>query len=480
LIELKKDLFSGIMGMGFENFRGHPVSYYVSMVQRDVKTISTGYYDSVCGIFRIIVSFSFSFVVLIQMNPWICVLNVVIAFSSVFLPRMMRNRIQSTAKKATQYAAEYQGVVNDALQGFSTIKIFSITDQINKAVEAKNEKYEQSEYQSVKINYEASFLSITFTQFGFIATLALGAFFVLQGKITVGAVVAISQLIGGILAPFQELPLFLTNLQATKVIKEKMEEIIDRNERQEEVLPIDIDDHKLTCENLSVMFDEKTALQDVTLSFEENKKYILIGESGCGKSTLAKVLMGMVKKDKGSVLLGGKSIDSFRGEQLCQIVTYMQQDVFLFDDTLWNNITLYKDYSASEVESVIDCVGLREYVKSLEEGLNTKINGNGYNISGGERQRIGIARALLSGAQIMIMDEITSSLDVVLEKQIQETVLGLENVTVIMITHDLRKESLQKADEIIVIRKGVISEKGTYDDLMARKGLLHGYMLLNE
>lgn len=481
LIGLKRDVFSGIMKMGFEKFREQSPATYISMMQRDVRKISTDYFDSVCGIYRVLTCFAITLVILIGINPWICALNVAISFVSVFIPQLLGKKIEAASDKASKSSADYQGVVSDALSGFNTIKIFSVTNQITKVIEKRNVQNEKSEYESVKINYQSSYLSIIFSQLGFMSTMAIGAVLVLNGKMTVGSVVAISQLIGGILAPFEELPMFLANLKSIKVVKDKLEAVIHENDVIEaETKDICYNDYNLVCDNLCVAYDGKTALQNVSVNFEENKKYLLLGESGCGKSTLAKAIMGMVKKDDGRILLGNCNTEDMSVEQLCKAVNYMQQEVFLFDDTLWNNITLYQDYSKEEVIKVINRAGLDEYVNSLEDGLDTKINGNGYNLSGGQKQRIGIARSLLSGARILVFDEMTSNLDVVLEKQIEETILGLENVTVIMITHSMNKETLKGADGIVVLKHGKIYEKGTYEELMGQKGLLYGYSIIAE
>ena len=481
LTELKKDVFSGIMKMDFARFRKEPSSYYVSLIQRDIRKISTDYYDSVCGIYRVLACFMVTFAILIWINPWLCLLNVLISFLSVSLPQMLGNKIEAASKKATDNAAEYQGVVSDALLGFNTIKIFSITDKIKEQIEKRNIKYEKSEYESIRINYIVSYISVICSQLGFMVTMAIGAVLVLKGKMTVGGVVAISQLIGGILAPFQELPMFITNLKSIKVVKEKIEKIIRENEEDKVAPDVDLaDDFDVKLDRISVSYEEKEVLHDVSMNFKKNKKYVIVGESGCGKSTLAKLIVKMVNCDSGDLKIGNTKLDDLPDEQLYKIVNYMQQEVFLFDDTLWNNITLYQDYSKEEVEKIIDCVGLRDYVQELENGLFTKVNGNGYNLSGGQKQRIGIARSLLSGAKIIILDEITSNLDVVLEKKIEDTIFGLENVTVIMITHSLNKDTLNKAEQIFVLKNGKVYEEGTFSELMEQKGLLYGYHLIAE
>ena len=157
----------------------------------------------------------------------------------------------------------------------------------------------------------------------------------------------------------------------------------------------------------------------------------------------------------------------------------MQQDVFLFADSLYNNITLYNDYDDSRIEDVIDKSGLRELVDSLPERLSSKISENGNNLSGGEKQRIGIARALLSGAKYLVLDEVTASLDAIMENQIENTILDIDNVGSVIITHRLNPNLLNRCDEIIVLKDGKIAEMGSFKELMDSKGYFYGFYIVN-
>lgn len=479
LINLKSDLFTGIMSESFQEYRKEPTSYYISMMQRDVKKISTDYFDSVCGIYRVTTSFIITVIALIKVNPIICFINVVIAMLSVFIPRVFQGKLKKNSTQATNAASEYQSVISDALIGFNTIKLYSVFSKIKKQTDERNIASEEAECNLIKTNYRVSYMSIICTEIGFVMTIVSSAVFVYLGKINIGAILAVSQLIGGILAPFQEIPIFITNLKSVSVVTDKIKKyLIEKVDVTTEIKPLD-DDFSLSVENVQVNFDEKRALEEIDIKFEPGKKYIIMGESGCGKSTLVKLFIKMVKCSKGRVMLGRKNINEIPDDQLYSVVNYMQQEVFLFDDTIRNNITLYKEYSEEAIKNAIESAGLTEYIGSLDEGIDTKINGNGYNLSGGEKQRIGIARALIAGAKIFIFDEITSNLDTSKERYIEDLILRLSGVTVIMITHRINDITLNQADEIVVMKNGTISEQGKYSELLKSKGLLYGYRMIN-
>lgn len=475
LTGINRDVFSGILRMDIGEFQKNTPAYYISLIQRDVREIDTGYFNAVCGIYRVTVSFLITFALMVVMNPWLSVLNVIVALLSVTLPKIFERKLENASKEASDRAEEYQGVISDALSGFNTIKLFSITERIKRQVEDRNGKNQSAKYRSTKVNFVISWISVLCSQLGYVLTIAIGVYLVLEGKMTVGAIVAISQLIGGVLAPFEELPAYLTDLKSVRVIIKKVQALIDTQEHSSSQEELKLQNGDLEVSDLCFGYDGKTILKDVNLRFEENKKYVLIGESGCGKSTLAKVILGFYPRGEGRITLGGADTAQLSQSQLYTAINYMQQDVFLFDDTVYNNITLYQDYPREKVEQAVLKAGLSEYINGLEDGWNTRISGNGYNLSGGQKQRIGLARSLLSGAKIILFDEVTSSLDVVLEQKIEETIMSLKDVTVIMITHRMNRDTLARADRLIVLRDGAVCETGGFDELLARKGLFYSY-----
>ncbi|MBE5906876.1 MAG: ABC transporter ATP-binding protein [Lachnospiraceae bacterium] len=475
LAGVKRDTIAGILNMDYTAYRKNPPAYYISLFQRDISRVNEDYFDSVCGIYRVSTASITTVYALVRYNPWICLLNVAIGAASVLVPKVFERRIEVRAKEASDKAADYQGILSDTLSGFNTIRIFSVVERIKQQVDVHNVASARSEKNRVVANFSVSYISMAFTMVGYIATIAIGVMMAYQGKMTAGGVMAVSQLIGGILVPFEELPGFFTNLKSVKSVNEKVLSYVQVPAQDCAPDGEELTDMRIELRDVQVRYDEDTVLKGICTTFEQNGKYMIMGESGSGKSTLAKVLLKMVPTSGGDVTVAGKSIDQISENALYRAVNYMQQEVFLFDDTIYNNITLYKDYPTEEVERVIEAVGLKAYVDSLQNGIQTVINGNGYNLSGGQKQRIGIARSLLSGAKVIVLDEITASLDMVLGKKIEDVVFGLKDVTVIWITHKITPDTMRKADDILVIRDGLVKEQGTYEQLLERKGLFYSY-----
>lgn len=478
LTGLKRDTIKGIMNMDYTEFRNNAPSFYISMVQRDIKRVNEDYFDGICGIYRVFTAACMTIVALFFYNPIICIVNLAIGACSVLLPRAFGKYIEKCADDAENKATEFQSALSDMLLGFNTIRLFSVVDRVRQQIDDRNKKNETSEKRRIVANFSVSYISMFLTIVGYILTLSIGAILAYQGKMTVGGVVAVSQLIGGVLVPFEELPQHFTNIKSVKGVKEKLLYFVNVKQQLADENVEELSDVNIKLTDIKVEYDEKVVLNEIRTEFEQNKKYIIMGESGSGKSTLTKAIAKMVPITKGQLTIGQQSIDQISEETLYRAINYMQQEVFLFDDSIYNNITLYKDYSSEAVNQVIEAVGLKEYVDGLKDGINTVINGNGYNLSGGQKQRIGIARSLLSGAKVIILDEITASLDMLIGKKIEDVVFGLKDVTVIWITHKITPDTMRKANRILVVKDGMVAEQGTYDELLDKKGIFYSYKMI--
>jgi ABC-type multidrug transport system fused ATPase/permease subunit len=193
-------------------------------------------------------------------------------------------------------------------------------------------------------------------------------------------------------------------------------------------------------------------LNDINLQFKKNGKYLIVGPSG-GKSTLLKLFRKYFSPTWGSIAVDGHNMKDVKREQYFSLVANIEQQVFIFEDTIRNNITLYKDYTTDEIEDAVKAAGLNDFVHNLPQGLDTVIYDNGRNISGGERSRIVIARALLNKASILFMDEAFASLDMERAREIEKTILNLKDITVINVSHVIFSDTKNKYDRVITVKK---------------------------
>ncbi|MCL2400652.1 MAG: ABC transporter ATP-binding protein/permease [Defluviitaleaceae bacterium] len=222
------------------------------------------------------------------------------------------------------------------------------------------------------------------------------------------------------------------------------------------------------------------ALKNITYEFKASGKYAIVGGSGSGKSTLLKLLMGYYDDYAGSVLMGESEVRDIDRGALYSSLAMMNQNVFMLDDTLRNNITLYNDYSVEDYNKVIKEAQLEDLINTLPNGSDTSIGEGGNTLSGGERQRVAIARALIKGCKVIALDEAMASLDNETAYDIEKTLLETQNVMNIFVTHRYTRELLRKCDGVLVMRDGKLVEAGTFDELYEQRGYFYSLYSVTE
>ena len=218
-------------------------------------------------------------------------------------------------------------------------------------------------------------------------------------------------------------------------------------------------------------------LNGISHRFEKNKSYAIVGTSGSGKTTLINLLLGKYNDYSGSIHYNNIDLKEISIDSLFEISSFVEQNVFVFDDSIINNITMYSNIEEELLNEAINKSGLAKLIE--EKGPDYRCGENGCNLSGGEKQRISIARALVKKSQLLLLDEATSALDNETSSSITNNLLAIDNTTKIMITHRLDEDILNKFDEIIVIKNGNIVEYGTYKELMDNNGTFKSLVELN-
>ncbi len=229
--------------------------------------------------------------------------------------------------------------------------------------------------------------------------------------------------------------------------------------------------HDISVKNISFSYEEKEIIKDVSFDIKENTKVALVGPSGSGKSTLAKLISRFFDVNKGSIYLGGRNIKDYNIDSLMRNFSFVFQNVYLFSDTIRNNIKIGKS-DATDEEMIEACKKAKchDFIMSLPEGYDTVLTEGGSSLSGGERQRLSIARAILKDAPIIILDEATANIDPENENLIIEAFNELtKDKTILMIAHRLK--TVRNADDILVLDDGKIVDEGTHDELMKHNGL---------
>ena len=465
-ISLKKDLCRAVLGMSFQNYTDEN-NDYLSILNNDTKTISTCYFLSWLSLYRVIWSFFVSVITAIKLSSVITGIVFFVGVLSVFVPRLFGDKIAKLQLTLSKQKEEYSKIVNDMLCGFSTIKTTQAEEFFEKKHDSSNVKTENLGYQINRIMYLSTWFSMLCSSSVYILTFILGGMLVLQGKMTAGFVVSISQLIGGIVAPLEQVPQLLTQIRSGKSVCEKCEAILD----VPSPLPLQkTEGEKLNCKEVTFRYNNtQNGIERFCYEFETGKKYLLVGISGGGKSIIGRLIAGFYECKKGSIHY--PSFVTGRKD-----VMYVTQQSHVFCDTLRNNITLGETYSDDEILEVLERCHLTDFLLKLPHGLDEMLQEK-YSCSGGEAARISLARAILRNPPILILDEITVHLDSHTSKQIDEMLLSLKDVLLLTITHKITAELAEQYDGILCIKNGQLVESGTMQELMQKKGefyhLLH-------
>ena len=232
-----------------------------------------------------------------------------------------------------------------------------------------------------------------------------------------------------------------------------------------------IKNHNIAFKNISFSYDDRPILKNVSAEIKENTMTAIVGPSGSGKTTFCNLIARFWDVNSGEILIGGKNIKDYKIENLMNSISMVFQDVYLFEDTIENNIKFGKqNASHEEVVEAAKKARCHEFIEALPEGYDTIIGEGGASLSGGEKQRISIARAMLKDADIIIFDEATANIDPENEDKLKEAIEQLtKNKTVIMIAHRLK--TIRNADQILVLKDGEIVERGDHEELIKNDGL---------
>lgn len=297
------------------------------------------------------------------------------------------------------------------------------------------------------------------------------AYAVMKSNLSVGAVVTVISLLGKAYLPIAIFNVEYVDYKLNKVAVNKYIKLLDLSDDPGLDKGIKLKDVNGTIEfkNVSYSYGEKNVLNDLSLKIKPNTSVALVGESGSGKSTIIKLIMGLIKYQDGRLLIDGKELKDVNLNSFYDYVTYVSQEVPIFDGTLRENLVFDKKISDDEILKVLDLVCLSKFYLKLPNGLDTELGEKGIKMSGGERQRVALARLFFDESKIVILDEATSAIDNINEKTVMKNIVKyLNNKTLIIVAH--RLETIKDVSVIYALSDGVIKECGTYNELINKNG----------
>ena len=467
--QYKNFVFEQLAKKNISAFTGENTSLYISALSNDANTIENDYLSQITTAFVLIVQGAGALVMMLLYSPLLTLISISLMLIPVLVAVLTGNRLAKAEEQVSRKNAGFVSTLKDALTGFSVIKSFQAEIAVCKLFAESVKNAEDAKVGKRKI---ATVLEMLGSISGIIAQLGVfvvGAGLVLTGKgISAGVVMAFVQLMNYLLAPVQTLPQFFASRKASHALIDKLSEALSANVRQDgEPISKDLAT-AIEVKDLTFGYtEEKTVLQNIDFRFEAGKSYALVGASGSGKSTLLNLLMGSYGNYSGQILYDGRELHQIRSDSLYELISIIQQNVFVFNNTIHNNITMFHEFPEDKVENAIRLSGLTQLIE--ERGAEYLCGENGSGLSGGEKQRISIARSLLKESSVLLVDEATAALDAQTANQVASAILGLGGLTRIVVTHDLDASVLKQYDCILALKNGAVAESGTFDQLMDRK-----------
>lgn len=473
---IRRNLYEHMLDLPITIYEKSHTGDFLSRLNYDINVAEGAYSWQIMVLTMSLISAVGSCVVIFSIHKILFLYALIIGFLNVFVNAMFIKPIRKISDEIQKNYSKVVQRLSDIINGAFVIRAFNIGEIIyKKYVELNNLIYRLS---MKRVHYNSMLASFNYSigHLIFFGELALGGILIMNKEITFGELTASVQLMGPIFWLFGAIGNFLTNLQVSLAGAKRVFEILDlpkeELQRKEKFVEKKVkNNYVIMLKDLSFSYNGNgEILKKINMKIEENKKYAIVGPTGSGKSTILKLLLGFYSDYKGEIYILGRELRTYSTEELRRCISYVPQDVFLFNTTIYENVRYGKlDASVEEVIEALKMANAYDFVMNLPDGIYTQVGEKGFNLSGGQRQRIAIARAILKNAPILLLDEPTSSLDSESEDLVIEALNRLmENKTSIIIAH--RLSTISDSDYIFVMNKGVIVEEGKHKELLALGG----------
>ena len=356
------------------------------------------------------------------------------------------------------------------VRGFMELVVFRTNKKYDTEIKVTEEGIKNIVNAKTKIKLVHEIFFTVFALIVNILKVIVLAYSVLNSTLSVGAIVTVLSLLGKAYEPIAIFNVEYVDYKLNKVTVNKYLEFLDLKDDQSLTIGKRLKqvEGRIEFKDVSYSYQkEKKLIENLSLKINKNDKVALVGESGSGKSTIIKLIMGLIKYQDGQILIDKNDLSKLNLNDFYDNITYVSQDSPIFDGTLRENLVLDKNISDKEIKEVLKLVCLEKFISNLENGLDTELGEKGIRMSGGERQRVALARLFFDNSKIIILDEATSAMDNITEKEVMENILTkLKNKTIIIIAH--RLETIKDVDKIFVLKNGKIIEQGTFKKLLQK------------
>jgi ABC-type multidrug transport system fused ATPase/permease subunit len=479
--QYRKYVFDRLLEKGIQAFSSENSARYLSALSNDANTIEQDYVRMLQNTIQVGITFVGALGMMLWYSPLLTLIAIGFSLLPIIVSVVLGNKAAVAEKNVSDRKERYTGMLKDVLSGFAVIKSFKAEKNIDRIHDESNNSVADAAKTREKVKLHVSYASglaggvLQFGVFFVAAALALSG----KGGITAGTAIVFVQLLNYVLAPIQVFPTFYAGKKSAYSLIDKLAEALSKNvsDQGEHIAPRLSEG--ISVRDLAFAYEEgKPVLRGVDMELRAGGCYALVGGSGSGKSTILNLLMASSKNYQGEILYDGKELKTVSAGSLYDLVSIIQQNVFVFNSTIRDNITMFSQFPEEEIDRAVRLSGLKKLIE--EKGADYLCGENGSGLSGGERQRISIARALLRKTPVLFVDEATASLDAETSFEVLDAILKLDGYTRVIVTHDLDENILRRCTGLFALKNGAVSERGTFDALMAQKGYFYSLFTVSQ
>lgn len=449
-------LYNKILNKKLDEFKKNAPSYYHNLLYSDIETLRGNYLNSKLLMMDSVLLLLGASISITNIHYVFLIIAILSAFIPYLIPKFFEGYMDRQRVVNSKASEDYISFVKEGVLGVETIRDYHIEDNfIENFSKYKNNLLESgNKLMDIQNLIVASSIFSGFLMYAVI--LSSGVFLHNRGLISIGAIFVASQLTNSIKSPVIDIINNKIYMNSTKSIREKLFRELTEDKIIEKDKNFSFKD-KISIENLSFSYDgENRILEDVNLEIYKNKKYLIVGESGSGKSTFFKILMKWIENFSGNIFVDSKNINEITTQEWNKEFVPVLQETYIFEKSVGFNITFEENYDEKRLAEAIKTSGLSDFVSNLDKGINTVIKEDGSNISGGEKKRIGIARALYKNGNVLLVDEPFSSIDKKTQEQIEKMLLSLEDKTILNISHSYDENFIRQYDYVVHFENGTV------------------------
>ena len=471
--QYKDFAFKKLIGKSISSFRDESAAGYLSALTNDAASIETNYLAQMLAMITKAVTFIGALLLMCRYSMLMTAIAAGLTVLPLIASLLTGNRLQAVESRVSERNGEFTAALSDCLAGFTVVKNFRAEREIFRLFAQSNKALEHEKFTGRRIKTLVGMIGAVTGIFAQLGVFIAGVYLSMKGgSMTPGAVVLFVNLMNFIISPIAELPGLLACRKAALGLVDKLAAALERSSSREGSETLNRLEHGIRLENVSFAYEPgKTVLHGITAEFEAGRAYALVGCSGSGKSTLLNLLMAAETNYSGHILADGIELSDISTESLYGTMAAIQQNVFVFNASIKDNVSMFRDFPKTELDEAIAHAHLGALIR--ERGEDYLCGENGSGLSGGEKQRISIARSLLKKSSVLLADEVTAALDAQTAHRVSSDILDLQGITRIVVTHTLEESLLRRYDKIFVLRGGRIEEAGSFADLMANKGYFY-------